>query len=97
MGKLILKYAFILILALAWQPVSAEVVKIVGMVTDLKTGKPLPNVLVAVRPVGKSNVVKFTQTTSEGKFELALTSKLQSTGIYLMDAAKVTCNPAPVS
>lgn len=77
MGKLILKYAFILILALAWQPVSAEVVKIVGMVTDLKTGKPLPNVLVAVRPVGKSNVVKFTQTTSEGKFELALTSKPQ--------------------
>lgn len=73
--KYVLNYAVILLLGMIWLPLKAEDVKLSGVVTDVKTSKTLPNVLVTIRPTGKSNVLKFTQTNSEGKFELALKSK----------------------
>lgn len=52
--------------------VQADELRINGAVVDDKTRKPLPGVLVTIRPVGESKVVKFTQTRSDGRFELTL-------------------------
>jgi hypothetical protein len=78
MVKLIFRTAFLLLAMVVWQTVCAEELRLEGVVSDAKTGKPLPNVLVTVRPAGKSNVLKFTQTTSEGRFELLLKSSIES-------------------
>ena len=43
-----------------------------GKVTDKTSGQPLAGVLVTIRPAGENKVVKFTQTSAEGMFELSI-------------------------
>lgn len=74
MVKLILKLAFLLLTMVVWETVYAEEVRLEGVVTEAKTGKPLPNVIVTIQLVGRSNVLKYTQTTADGRFELTLKS-----------------------
>lgn len=43
-----------------------------GKVTDKSSGLPLAGVLVTIRPAGENKIIKFTQTSTEGKFEIML-------------------------
>lgn len=52
----------------------AQSLKISGTVTDAFTRGPMPGVLVTIRPVGDNKIVKFAQTSPQGKFEIALTA-----------------------
>lgn len=45
-----------------------------GKITDKLTGTPLSNVLVTVRPVGENKIVRYTQSSQDGKFEIKLAS-----------------------
>ncbi|SEA01510.1 Outer membrane receptor proteins, mostly Fe transport [Porphyromonadaceae bacterium KH3R12] len=54
--------------------VAAQTLKISGTVTDKTTGEPMVGVLVTLRPAGENKVVKFAQTSPQGKFEIALPS-----------------------
>lgn len=54
--------------------VSAQTLKIIGTVTDKSSGEPMAGVLVTLRPAGENKIVKFSQTTAQGEFEINVTS-----------------------
>lgn len=53
---------------------SAQTLQISGTVTDKSSGEPMAGVLVTLRPAGENKIVKFTQTTAQGKFEISVSS-----------------------
>lgn len=66
-------YLWILIFGFGTQ-LSAQTLQITGTVTDKTSGKPLAGVLVTLRPSGENKIVKFAQTTAQGKFEISVSS-----------------------
>jgi hypothetical protein len=50
--------------------VEAQHVVISGRVTDKSKGTPLSNVLVTVRPEGENRIIKYAQTSQDGKYEI---------------------------
>lgn len=58
--------------------IEAQQVVLSGKVTDKSTGIPLFNVLVTVRPIGESKIVKYAQTSQDGKYEIKLASFLEN-------------------
>lgn len=52
--------------------VYAQQVTISGTVADKTFREPMEGVLVTVRPAGENKIVKFAQTTAQGKFEIEL-------------------------
>lgn len=52
----------------------AQQITLSGTVTDKSSGKPMAGVLVTLRPAGENKIVKFSQTTAQGKFEITVTS-----------------------
>lgn len=53
---------------------SAQSVKLSGTVSDKTTHDPMAGVLVTVRPAGETRIVKFTQTSVNGTFEIKFTT-----------------------
>jgi hypothetical protein len=53
---------------------SAQTLKVSGTVTDKSSGEPMTGVLVTLRPTGENIIVKFVQTSPQGKFEITLAS-----------------------
>lgn len=53
-------------------PISAQQIVISGKVTDKDDGTPLSGVLVTVRPSGKNRIVRYTQTSPDGLYEIKL-------------------------
>lgn len=54
--------------------VKAQLITLSGKVTDQGDHSPLINVLVTIRPIGESKIVKYTQTSLDGDFEFKLSS-----------------------
>lgn len=69
-----LKGLFIVAFSLYTLYIDAQQVVLSGRVTDRSTGIALTNVLVTVRPAGENKIVRYTQTSSEGKYEIKLSS-----------------------
>lgn len=66
-------YFWILILGFVAQ-LSAQTLQISGTVRDNTSREPMAGVLVTLRPAGENRIVKFSQTTVEGKFEISVSS-----------------------
>ena len=54
--------------------VSAGQAIISGRVTNKSDGLPLAGVLVTVRPAGENRIVKFAQTSAEGRYEISFSA-----------------------
>lgn len=54
--------------------IEAQQVVFSGKVTDKSTGTPLSNVLVTVRPAGENKIVRYAQSSQDGKYEIKLAS-----------------------
>lgn len=54
--------------------IEAQQVVLSGKVTDKSTGTPLSNVLVTVRPAGENKIVRYAQSSQDGKYEIKLAS-----------------------
>lgn len=54
--------------------IEAQQVVLSGKVTDKSTEAPLPNVLVTVRPTGENKIVRYAQSSQDGKYEIKLAS-----------------------
>lgn len=52
----------------------AQQVVLSGKITDKSTEAPLPNVLVTVRPTGENKIVRYAQSSQDGKYEIKLAS-----------------------
>ena len=52
----------------------AQQVALSGTVIDKASGEPMAGVLVTLRPSGENKIVKFSQTTAQGKFEITTSS-----------------------
>ncbi|MDO5665024.1 MAG: carboxypeptidase-like regulatory domain-containing protein [Bacteroidia bacterium] len=52
---------------------SAQQITLSGLVLDKYDKKPMAGVLVTIRPTGENKIIKFAQTTAQGKFEIELT------------------------
>lgn len=52
--------------------VSAQQITLNGKVVDKAAGKPLPGVMVTLRPAGKTMILKFARTDSNGAYSLQL-------------------------
>lgn len=52
----------------------AQQVVLSGKITDKLTEAPLPNVLVTVRPTGENKIVRYAQSSQDGKYEIKLAS-----------------------
>lgn len=61
--------------------VSAQQLMLSGTVIDTSSGKPLPGVMVTLRPVGKKTVLKFTRTDSNGKYSFKVGEKTENTNL----------------
>lgn len=53
---------------------SAQTLQITGTVTDKISREPMAGVLVTLRPAGEKKIVKFAQTSAQGKFDITLSS-----------------------
>ena len=54
--------------------IEAQQVVLSGKIIDKSTGEPLSNVLVTVRPVGENKIVRYAQSSQDGKYEIKLAS-----------------------
>ena len=54
--------------------IEAQQVVLSGKITDKLTGTPLSNVLVTVRPAGENKIVRYAQSSQDGKYEIKLAS-----------------------
>lgn len=61
---------------------SAQTLQISGTVTDKSSGEPMAGVLVTLRLRGENKIVKFTQTTAQGKFEISVSSFTENHVLY---------------
>ncbi len=61
---------------------SAQTLQISGTVTDKSSGEPMAGVLVTLRPTGENKIVKFSQTTAQGKFEISVSSFPENHVLY---------------
>lgn len=52
----------------------AQQVVLSGKITDKSIEAPLPNVLVTVRPTGENKIVRYAQSSQDGKYEIKLAS-----------------------
>ena len=53
---------------------TAQSINISGTVTNEKTREPIQSVIVTIRSVGESKILRYTTTSVEGKFEISLAS-----------------------
>lgn len=68
------KWMFVFALFFFVWNIHAQQVVISGKVTDKATGRSLTSVLVTIRPAGENRIVKYTQTSPEGRYEIKLSS-----------------------
>lgn len=54
---------------------NAQIVTLIGTVKNSSTQQPLAGVFVSLRPAGDNRIVKYTQTSAKGKFEITLSAK----------------------
>lgn len=89
-----LKWLFITVSSLYALSMEAQHIVLSGKVTDKSTGAPLANVLVTVRPVGESKIVKYTQTSQTGTYEIKLSAIPDNHTLYfsIMGYAPQTIN-----
>ena len=52
----------------------AQQITLSGAVTDKSSGEPMAGVLVTLRPTDENKIVKFAQTSPQGKFEITLSA-----------------------
>ena len=67
-----LKWLFVISFFLHVLCIEAQQIVLSGRVTDKSTGTPLSNVLVTVRPARENKIVKYAQTSEDGKYEILL-------------------------
>jgi len=63
----------IIIFCFGWTA-SGQNLKLSGIVTDTDTNAPIPGVVVSVRPVGESRIIRHAYTSKTGEFEISLAS-----------------------
>ena len=60
----------------------AQQIVISGTVTDKTSSEPIVNALVTIRPEGENTIVKFAQTSAQGKFEIVLDTFIDNHTIH---------------
>lgn len=60
----------------------SQQITISGTITDNILNEPMQGVLVTLRPAGNNNIIKFAQTSAQGRFEIMLDSFLENHVIH---------------
>ena len=71
-----------LLLLLVSNIIHAQQIVISGTVTDKTSSEPIVNALVTIRPEGENTIVKFAQTSAQGKFEIVLDTFIDNHTIH---------------